>query len=202
MFFWLGRMAVTPVRTGPRPRRSGPAGPRMMVECPTSTPSTSVMAFHFPGLKRPSGIPSSRARTRCSTPVLYPDFFRNAIADPRPRPYIRTDGAQTRPARTGRPPLRTGFRLSGRGACPALAHRRSALRRSVQARPGRAAWQHSIPASPDLRYSITFRTLRAPPARAAAEPTPHHSLGGAPEDQKPPPRPPPPPPPPVTAERP
>src|SRR6266403_6334107 len=82
MFFWLGRMAVTPVRTGPRPRRSGPAGPRMMVECPTSTPSTSVMAFHFPGLKRPSGIPSSRARTRCSTPVLYPDFLRNAIADP------------------------------------------------------------------------------------------------------------------------
>src|SRR5467141_545161 len=81
MFLWLGRMAVTPVRTGPRPRRSGPAGPRMMVECPTSTPSTSVMAFHFPGLKRPSGIPSSRARTRCSTPVLYPDSLRNAIVD-------------------------------------------------------------------------------------------------------------------------
>ena len=75
----------------------------MMVECPTSTPSTSVMAFHFPGLKRPSGIPSSRARTRCSTPVLYPDFFRNAIADGRPRPWIRIDGAHTRPARTGRP---------------------------------------------------------------------------------------------------
>src|SRR6266446_1985881 len=73
-------MAVTPVRTGPRPGRSGPAGPRMMVEWPTRTPSTSVMAFHFPGLKRPSGMPSSRARWRCSTTVLYPDFCRNAIS--------------------------------------------------------------------------------------------------------------------------
>jgi alkylated DNA repair protein (DNA oxidative demethylase) len=28
--------------------------------------------------------------------------------------------------------------------------------------PARSAWQHSIPAVPDLRYSITFRTLRDP----------------------------------------
>src|SRR5689334_12436544 len=59
--FSLGRMAVTPVRTGPFPRRSGPA-PRMMVECPTRTPATSVMEFQRPGRKRPSGTPSSRAR--------------------------------------------------------------------------------------------------------------------------------------------
>jgi len=39
-----GRMAVTPVRTGPCPDLSGPE-PRMMVEWPTETPFTSVMAF-------------------------------------------------------------------------------------------------------------------------------------------------------------
>ena len=37
---------------------------RMMVECPTFTPATSVIAFQRPGLYRPSGIPSSRARRR------------------------------------------------------------------------------------------------------------------------------------------
>jgi alkylated DNA repair dioxygenase AlkB len=30
--------------------------------------------------------------------------------------------------------------------------------------PARATWQHSIPATEDLRYSITFRTLRGGPA--------------------------------------
>jgi alkylated DNA repair dioxygenase AlkB len=30
----------------------------------------------------------------------------------------------------------------------------------VLAGSARSAWQHSIPAVPDLRYSITFRTLR------------------------------------------
>jgi DNA oxidative demethylase len=30
--------------------------------------------------------------------------------------------------------------------------------------PARAVWQHSIPAVPSLRYSITFRTLRAAPS--------------------------------------
>jgi alkylated DNA repair dioxygenase AlkB len=37
--------------------------------------------------------------------------------------------------------------------------------------PARTAWQHSIPAAPELRYSITFRTLRPAPPRAAGEPT-------------------------------
>jgi alkylated DNA repair dioxygenase AlkB len=32
----------------------------------------------------------------------------------------------------------------------------------VLAGAARSAWQHSIPAVPDLRYSITFRTLRNP----------------------------------------
>ena len=61
----FGRMAVTPVRTGPRPTFRAPA-PRMMVEWPTFTPATSVMAFQRPGLNRPSGTPRSRARQRGS----------------------------------------------------------------------------------------------------------------------------------------
>src|SRR4051812_25866540 len=78
--FSLGRMAVTPVRTGPFPRRSGPA-PRMMVECPTRTPSTSVMEFHRPGRKRPSGTPSSRARNLASVLCC----TSNGISDERAR---------------------------------------------------------------------------------------------------------------------
>ena len=31
----------------------------------------------------------------------------------------------------------------------------------VLAGPARATWQHSIPPTPDLRYSITFRTMRS-----------------------------------------
>src|SRR5216684_3999128 len=65
MFPWSGRMAVTPVRTGPIPGLSGPS-PRMIVAWPTRTPSTSVIALYLPGLNRPSGKPSSRARTRGS----------------------------------------------------------------------------------------------------------------------------------------
>ena len=61
----LGRMAVTPVRTGPWPTTSGP-WPSMMVEWPTFTPATSVMAFQRPVLKRPRGTPRSRARQRGS----------------------------------------------------------------------------------------------------------------------------------------
>ena len=30
--------------------------------------------------------------------------------------------------------------------------------------PARSAWEHSVPAVPELRYSLTFRTLRKPPA--------------------------------------
>ena len=33
----------------------------------------------------------------------------------------------------------------------------------VLAGSARSAWQHSIPAVPGLRYSVTFRTLRRPP---------------------------------------
>ena len=39
----------------------------------------------------------------------------------------------------------------------------------VLAGSARAAWQHSIPAVPDLRYSITFRTLRQRRRRQAAD---------------------------------
>src|SRR6202158_906160 len=73
MFPWSGRMAVTPVRTGPVPGLSGPS-PRMIVEWPTRTPSTSVIALFLPGLNRPSGTPSSLART------LGPPESTNAIA--------------------------------------------------------------------------------------------------------------------------
>src|SRR5215813_2739096 len=44
-----GSTAVTPVRTGPLPTTSLPL-PSINVVCPTSTPSTSVMAFSGPGV--------------------------------------------------------------------------------------------------------------------------------------------------------
>lgn len=37
----------------------------------------------------------------------------------------------------------------------------------VLAGPARTAWQHHVPPTKSLRYSITFRTLRATAARAA-----------------------------------
>jgi hypothetical protein len=58
--FPRGRMAVTPVRTGPVPTRSRPA-PEISVVCPTSSPATSVMAFSGPGVPS-NGTPRSRAR--------------------------------------------------------------------------------------------------------------------------------------------
>src|SRR6266704_1207265 len=58
-----GRIAVTPVRTGPFPGTSFPA-PRLSVTCPTRTPFTSVMASSGPGASRPMTIPSSRTRRR------------------------------------------------------------------------------------------------------------------------------------------
>ena len=58
--FPRGKTAVTPVRTGPSPRTSGPL-PLMIVACPTSTPATSVMAFWGPGVPS-NGTPRSRAR--------------------------------------------------------------------------------------------------------------------------------------------
>ena len=38
----------------------------------------------------------------------------------------------------------------------------------VLAGEARRSWEHSIPPAKDLRYSITFRTLRAPPQPSAA----------------------------------
>src|ERR1700677_1232168 len=55
-----GRMAVTPVRTGPSPTLSLPL-PEMSVVCPTATPWTSVMALFAPGVPS-KGTPRSRAR--------------------------------------------------------------------------------------------------------------------------------------------
>src|SRR5688572_4006174 len=59
-FLPRGRMAVTPVRTGPCPGTSFPA-PRIRVVRPTSTPATSVMALSGPGVPA-WGVASSRGR--------------------------------------------------------------------------------------------------------------------------------------------
>src|SRR6266851_6527749 len=58
--FPRGRIAVTPVRTGPTPTFNAPS-PEISVVCPTSTPLISVMAFSGPGLPS-KGTPKSRAR--------------------------------------------------------------------------------------------------------------------------------------------
>src|SRR5580700_775505 len=55
-----GKIAVTPVRTGPLPTTSWPS-PEISVLYPTSTPATSVMAFTGPGVPS-NGTPRSRAR--------------------------------------------------------------------------------------------------------------------------------------------
>src|SRR6266571_506574 len=57
-----GKIAVTPVRTGPWPTTSVPA-PLMIVAWPTVTPATSVMALRGPGVPS-KGTPRSRARGR------------------------------------------------------------------------------------------------------------------------------------------
>src|SRR5712692_11506912 len=57
-----GRIAVTPVRTGPAPTFRGPS-PATSVVMPTSTPGTSVIAFRDPGVPS-KGTPRSRARGR------------------------------------------------------------------------------------------------------------------------------------------
>src|SRR5580698_10550210 len=58
--FPRGKIAVTPVRTGPTPTFSAPS-PEINVVWPTSTPLTSVMAFNGPGVPS-NGTPKSRAR--------------------------------------------------------------------------------------------------------------------------------------------
>src|SRR5258706_408827 len=55
-----GRMAVTPVRTGPSPTLSFPL-PEISVVWPTSTPLISVIALNIPGVPS-NGTPRSRAR--------------------------------------------------------------------------------------------------------------------------------------------
>src|SRR5882724_7353473 len=57
-----GKMAVTPVRTGPWPTTSFPS-PLMIVAWPTVTPATSVIALRRPGVPS-KGTPRSRARGR------------------------------------------------------------------------------------------------------------------------------------------
>ena len=59
-----GWIAVTPVRTGPRPTSSLPS-PETSVTWPTSTPATSVIAFSGPGVPS-NGTPRSRARGFCA----------------------------------------------------------------------------------------------------------------------------------------
>jgi hypothetical protein len=60
LFLPRGKIAVTPVRTGPLPATSRPS-PLMIVVWPTSTPATSVMALSGPGVPL-KGIPRARAR--------------------------------------------------------------------------------------------------------------------------------------------
>src|SRR5271156_2685490 len=67
-FFPRGKIAVTPVRTGPVPTTNFPS-PEIKVRYPTSTPCTSVIASNGPGVPS-NGTPKSRARTSCSNPAL------------------------------------------------------------------------------------------------------------------------------------
>ena len=87
-----GRMTVTPVRTGPWPRTSGP-DPLMMVSYPTRTPATSVMALHRPGRYRPIARPKSRSR-RCAGPGSATGChlsFRAVTLRPAPGPRPRAE---------------------------------------------------------------------------------------------------------------
>src|SRR6202011_3581593 len=71
-----GRIAVTPVRTGPLPTTSFPS-PEINVLYPTSTPTTSVIALSGPGVPS-NGIPISRARgstVRCPTTLCASGTF-------------------------------------------------------------------------------------------------------------------------------
>ena len=65
-----GRIAVTPVRTGPCPTTSRPS-PSMSVVWPTRTPGTSVMAFTGPVGTWPMAKPRSRKRARMADSSPY-----------------------------------------------------------------------------------------------------------------------------------
>src|SRR6266571_677114 len=84
-----GRIAVTPVRTGPCPGTSFPS-PRTSVTCPTRTPFTSVIASSGPGAMRPMTIPSSRSRFLGPSP-LWPGVARAAV--PAAGPAVATAAA-------------------------------------------------------------------------------------------------------------
>ena len=62
LFLPRGRMAVTPVRTGPLPTTSLPS-PEMSVVKPTSTPATSVMALIGAGGAVEGNAEIARARS-------------------------------------------------------------------------------------------------------------------------------------------
>jgi hypothetical protein len=64
-----GKIAVTPVRTGPFPRIFFPC-PEMMVLYPTSTPFTSVMALNLPVVPI-KGMPRSLALGFCANTVAW-----------------------------------------------------------------------------------------------------------------------------------
>jgi alkylated DNA repair dioxygenase AlkB len=57
-------------------------------------------------------------------------------------------------------PARMRFQRSVRGAREVAAVELEARSAYLLAGAARWSWQHSIPAAKDLRYSVTFRTLR------------------------------------------
>jgi DNA oxidative demethylase len=59
-------------------------------------------------------------------------------------------------------PCRMRFRRTAREARQVFELELAPRSAYVLAGPARSAWQHSIPATRDLRYSLTFRTLRNP----------------------------------------
>src|SRR4051812_49321667 len=102
-----GKIAVTPVRTGPWPTTSLPA-PAISVRCPTSTPATSVIASSGPGVPV-NGMPSARARTAGSPGrVSVPAPGRAGTGDPDgdgddPGPRAGPQCSETRRAHRIRP---------------------------------------------------------------------------------------------------
>src|ERR1043166_8230092 len=106
-----GKIAVTPVRTGPLPTTRLPA-PAMRVRCPTSTPATSVMAWSGPSVPS-SGIPRSRARSRRCARAAW--SVRGA-APPALRRHAPRDAA---------PAPRGAWRRRAGGAAPELSCSRS-----------------------------------------------------------------------------
>src|SRR5439155_6441255 len=86
-----GKIAVTPVRTGPWPTTSFPC-PLMIVLCPTVTPATSVIALRGPGVPS-NGTPRSRARGRlcaCTEDAMRSRAGRNRTSG---RQGVRQEGA-------------------------------------------------------------------------------------------------------------